>query len=232
MTIYIVDERGKKIKNGEVPLINDGTYGNYKQFLKLIEMYLVSLGIAQAKQILLIADGADWIWQHIPPLLNQLGCQKITHYLLDFYHATEHLQSFADAAFNNEEERIIWFKSARSDLKKGKIISLIEQMKQQRKLLRGSKRQLSTSQINFFDKRVSKALFNYDKIAQLKLPIGSGAIESLIRQAVNLRLKGNGKFWLKSNAEIVLHARCQWLSGNWNHFTNSILTNRIYPETS
>ena len=53
--------------------------------------------------------------------------------------------------------------------------------------------------------------------------------ESLIRQAVNLRLKGNGKFWLQSNAEIILHARCQWLSGNWNNFTNSILTNRIYP---
>ena len=53
--------------------------------------------------------------------------------------------------------------------------------------------------------------------------------ESLIRQARDLRLKGNGKFWLQSNAEIILHARCQWLSGNWNNFTNSILTNRIYP---
>lgn len=229
MTIYTVDEEGKKNKSGEVPLINDGTYGNYKQFLKILEMYLVNLGITQAKQILLIADGADWIWHHIPPLLNRLGCEEKIHCLLDFYHATEHLQSFADAAFNDEKAKLAWFKMARSDLKKGKINSLIEQMKQQRKLLRGTKRQLSTSQINFFDKRVSKGLFNYDKITQLKLPIGSGAIESLIRQAVNLRLKGNGKFWLKSNAEIVLHARCQWLSGNWDNFTNSILTNRIYP---
>lgn len=84
------------------------------------------------------------------------------------------MQSFAEAAFENEKDRLNWFKTARSDLKKGKIISLIEQMKQQRKLLRGSKRQVSTNQINFFSKRVSKGLFNYDKIAQLKLPIGSG----------------------------------------------------------
>ena len=103
-----------------------------------------------------------------------MGCEEKNHYLLDFYHATEHLQSFADAAFNDEKAKLAWFKMARSDLKKGKIISLIEQMKQQCKSLRGSKRQLSTSQINFFDKRVSKGLFNYDKIAQLKLPIGSG----------------------------------------------------------
>ena len=232
MTIYTVDERGKKIKNGEVPLINDGTYGNYKKFLKILEMYLVSLEISQAKQILLIADGAEWIWQHIPPLLNRLGCEKITHYLLDFYHATEHLQSFADAAFNDDKSRISWFKTARSDLKRGKILPLLEQMKQQRKSIRGSRRKVLTSQIDYFNKRLSKGLFNYEKIAQLNLPIGSGAVESLIRQAVNLRLKGNGKFWLKENAEIILHSRCQWLSGSWNNFTNSILTLRIYPGIS
>ncbi len=247
LTIYTVDERGKKIRNGEFPLINDGTYGNYKNFLKILKMYLLNLGINQAQQILLIADGAEWIWQHIPPLLNQLGCEKITQYLLDFYHATEHLQSFADAAFNNEQARLAWFKTSRSDLKKGKIISLIELMKHHRKSTRGQKREIINSQINYFSKRASKGLFDYDKIRQLNLPIGSGAIESLIRkrpspesnsgacearQAVNLRLKGNGKFWLQQNAEILLHSRCQWLSGSWNNFTNSILTLRIYPAIS
>lgn len=232
LTIYTVDERGKKIKNGEVPLINDGTYGNYKKFLKILEMYLVSLGISQAQQILFIADGAEWIWQHIPPLLNRLGCEKITHYLLDFYHATEHLQRFAEATFNDNKERNTWFKTACSVLKKGKIISLIEQMKQYRKSARGQKREILSSQINYFSKREVKGLLNYDKIVQLKLPIGSGAVESLIRQAVNLRLKGNGKFWLKENAEIILHSRCQWLSNSWDNFTNSILTLRIYPAIS
>ena len=232
LTIYTVDQKGKKIKNGEVPLINDGTYGNYKKFLKILEMYLVSLGIEKAKQILLIADGAEWIWQHIPSLLARLGCEKITHYLLDFYHATEHLQSFAEAAFNDNKDRLSWFKTARSDLKTGKIFSLIESMKQYRKSTRGQKREILTNQINYFSKREAKGLFNYDKISQLKLPIGSGAVESLIRQAVNLRLKGNGKFWLKENAEIILHSRCQWLSGAWNNFTNSILTLRIYPAIS
>ena len=71
LTIYIVDKTGKKIKNGEVPLINDGTYGDYKKLLSILKMYLVSLGINQAQEILLVADGADWIWLHIPPLLNR-----------------------------------------------------------------------------------------------------------------------------------------------------------------
>ena len=133
------------------------------------------------------------------------------------------------AGFKDEKESLAWFKIARSDLKKGQIYSLLEQMKQYRKLVRGSRRQILTKEINYFSKRLSKGLFEYNKIRYLKLPIGSGAVESLIRQAVNLRLKGNGKFWLQQNAEIILPSRCQWLSGNWNNFTDSILTNRIYP---
>ena len=105
-------------------------------------------------------------------------------------------------------------------------------MTQLRKLSRGSRRKIMSNQINYFNKRRDKSLLNYDKIAQLNLPIGSGAVESLIRQARDLRLKGNGKFWLKENAEIILHARCQWLSGAWSDLTNSILTWRIYSATS
>ena len=68
LTIYTVDKEGRKIKNGEIPIINDGTYENYQEFLKILEMYLVSLGINKAKQVLLIADGAEWIGHHIPPI--------------------------------------------------------------------------------------------------------------------------------------------------------------------
>ncbi len=98
LTIYAVDEKGKKIKSHEVTITNDGTFGNSKELLVLLEMYLVHLGIKEAKEILFIADGADWMWKDIPVLLNKLGCDpKITYYLQDFYHVTEHLASFAEA---------------------------------------------------------------------------------------------------------------------------------------
>ncbi len=65
----------------------------------------------------------------------------------------------------------------------------------------------------------------------MKLPIGSGAVESLIRQVVNLRLKGTGKFWLLNHAFIMLHARCQWAAGTWAwaNFCDSILTAMLIP---
>jgi hypothetical protein len=60
-TIYVVDEQGKKINSSEIPITNDGTYEGYKALLEILEADLVDLGISQAKQVLLIGDGAEWI---------------------------------------------------------------------------------------------------------------------------------------------------------------------------
>ena len=223
LTIYTVSEKGKKIKTGELPISNDGTYGNFQDFLEILEMHLVSLGICQAKQVLLLADGAEWIWNHIPPLLKRLNCPT-PEQLLDFYHVTEHLQDFADAAFSQDKERKSWFNQARSELKRGQIAKLLESMTNLRKQSRGQRRQIMTAQINYLNKGFEKGRLNYAQVAKNNLPIGSGAVESLIRQVVNLRLKGNGKFWLRRHAEIMLHARCQWVAGNWKNFCENILT--------
>lgn len=49
LTIYTVDADGKKIRTSALPITNDGTYLDYEEFLKILEMYLISLGISQAK---------------------------------------------------------------------------------------------------------------------------------------------------------------------------------------
>jgi len=71
LTIYVVDEQGKRVNTTELPVTNDGTFGLVDPFMELLEMHLVRLGINQAKQVLLLADGAEWIWLRIPPLLKR-----------------------------------------------------------------------------------------------------------------------------------------------------------------
>ena len=46
--------------------------------------------------------------------------------------------------------------------------------------------------------------------------MGSGAIESSIRRVINLRLKGNGIFWLEENAEAVLALRAAVVYERWD----------------
>jgi hypothetical protein len=48
---------------------------------------------------------------------------------------------------------------------------------------------------NYILKAYRRRLLKYNEVASRKLPLGSGAVESLIRQVVNLRMKGNSKFF-------------------------------------
>ena len=230
LTIYVVDAQGKRVTTAELPVTNDGTFGLVDPFMELLEMHLLRLGINQAKQVLLLADGAEWIWLRIPPLLKRLGCppESILE-LLDFYHTAEHLQQFAAVAFTEPKVAQTWFKQARSEMKRGRIGNLIDRMQAMVEKASGDRQQTLAGQLAYFTKGQQQGRLNYSQVAARRLPIGSGAIESLIRQVVNLRLKGTGKFWLQENAEIMLHARCQWAAGTWSTFCDSILTAMLYP---
>jgi len=58
----------------------------------------------------------------------------------------------------------------------------------------------------------------YLRFKRRGLPIGSGAAESAIRRVINLRLKGNAKFWLAENAEAMLMMRCYLKTGRFEDF--------------
>ena len=191
--------------------------------MALLEVYLVKLGIVHAAQVLIVADGALWIWQRLPSLLQRLGLPKERVIeLIDFYHATQHLLQFAEEAFANKSVQRQWFKRARSQLKHKPFSLLLakmyEQVEQQQSK---SKQKKLKAHLAYFSAQPQR--FAYAQVRAMKLPIGSGAIESLIRQVVNLRLKGTGKFWLANHAEVVLHGRCQWAAGQWQQFSQSVL---------
>ncbi len=68
---------------------------------------------------------------------------------------------------------------------------------------------------------------SYDRIAQMGLPIGSGAMESAIRRVVNLRLKGASIFWHHKAAEGVLLLRCLFKAGRWEMLKNLTFSKRL-----
>jgi hypothetical protein len=226
-TLYAMDDEGKRINTIEIPITNDGTFGGVEVFMTLLEMYLIKLGVIHANQVLLVADGAIWIWQRIPALLKRLGLkpEQIIE-VIDFYHAAEKLCEFSQLVFSNDKQAKEWFKKARSSMKNKSSIEIIKEMqKLVNDISNKKKKAAAESALPYFVDQPQR--FAYREVQAMKLPIGSGAIESLIRQVVNLRLKGNGKFWLPENAELILHGRCQWAAGQWKQFSRSILTSGI-----
>mgnify|MGYP001814665876 CR=1 FL=1 len=230
LAIYVIDEEGRKVVRTDVPLVHDGTLLGLEKFLELLRFYLHELGIAHAEEVILIGDGAPWIWLNVPPLLKELGCSpEHICQILDYYHASQHLYELADALFGTKSQAQGWACKWSKRLKRGSARTLLIEIRDH--LSRNDCKDIEEAkkQYKYFKNHQEKGRLAYAHFKTHKLPIGSGVVESLIRQVVNLRLKGSGKFWLLETVEAFLHARCQWSAHLWTSFCDTVITSGLAP---
>jgi hypothetical protein len=221
LIIYVVDGEGKR-EASFAPVI-DATLRGPDAVFALLRTYLQRLGITQADQVLFIADGAPWIWNRVPLLVKALGlAAHQVHELLDFYHAVEHLgQVAAQRKDWSAKARSRWRNQQRRALLRGQVEQVIAAV---RAICRGRNSKAIRTHRDYFIKNQSRMA--YAKLKAMKLPIGSGAIESTVRRVVNLRLKGASIFWCRESAEAILLLRSYYKAGRWNmlkHMASSYL---------
>lgn len=193
---------------------------------QLLHAYLSQLNLSQADQILFLADGAPWIWNRVPDLVKRLGVQpEQVQQLIDFYHAVEHLGKVAALRKNwSSKQRASWVRKPRKFLLQGRVDEVVCAVQA---ICRGrNSKEIRTQRNYFFVKNMTRMA--YDQMRALKMPIGSGCVESAIRRVINLRLKGPCTFWRKENAEAILLLRCYWKAGRWNLLKT--LANSFTPE--
>jgi hypothetical protein len=134
------------------------------------------------------------------------------HALLDFYHAVQHLGQVAALRKDwSAKARTRWRTQQRHLLLRGEVEQVIAALQG---LCRGRHSKAIRTQRDYFIK--NKSRMAYAKLIAMKLPIGSGAIESTVRRVVNLRLKGPSLFWCRANAEAILLLRSYYKAGRWN----------------
>jgi len=221
LIIYVVDEKGQMDR--DFLAVIDGTLDGPDAIFKLMEFYLRELKIATADKILFVADGARWIWNRVGALLRRLGIEpEQINELVDFYHAVEHLGKIAALRRSwSVQERQAWIARQRRRLLKGKVDEVQAAINAQC----GSRPSKALKrERDYFKRNIGRGRMDYARIAALKMPIGSGAIESAIRRVVNLRLKGPSIYWHKKSAEAVLLLRSYYKAGRWNHLEGQVLT--------
>ena len=212
-TIYLIDEQGDIIK--KVPPFVDGTTGKLKQFLELLRHYLTCLGIEEACQVVIVGDGAPWIWERIPNLLKQTGVdsQKITQ-IIDWTHAKQNLNKAFETLSKKKIEKID-FNHFKDLLFSGKVKKIVDEVKSLLKVRATSK--IIKKLKSYFVSNESR--MQYATNREKNLPIGSGVIESAIRRVINMRVKSPGSFWKLDFAETVIYLRAQLLYGRWENLT-------------
>lgn len=209
--IYMANEDGRQDK--VFPPIIDGTLDGPDDTFSMLAYYLKKLDIVTADKVLFVADGALWIWERAKKILLSVGLRlEQVFELIDFYHAVEHLNHFAKLKKKwSTAGREKWVKKMRKILLNGNIDDVINVLKTETK---GSKNSDLRKERQYFIKNRDRML--YKQIAELNLPIGSGAIESSIRRVVNLRLKGPCIYWNEDTANEMLMLRSFYKSGRWN----------------
>ena len=88
--IYTMDHQGNKERKGDV--FYDGTLQSAAYLFTLLKLRLKQLGIAHARVLVIIGDGASWIWNGVPDLLTALGLEALRVVeIVDWAHAVEKL---------------------------------------------------------------------------------------------------------------------------------------------
>lgn len=64
---------------------------------------------------------------------------------------------------------------------------------------------------------------NYAACDEMKLPVGSGQMESAVRRVVNLRFKAPGSFWNEQNVEQLMHLRAYFKAGRWDELMRRVI---------
>src|SRR5215475_9593088 len=112
--IYTVDDQGNKERTGAV--FYDGTLQSATVLLTLLKLRLKQLGIHQARLLIIIGDGASWIWNGISALQRDLALPCRVVEIVDWGHAAGKLMPPAKVGLPERQQQP-WYKRMRTFLK-------------------------------------------------------------------------------------------------------------------
>ena len=165
-------------------------------------------GLAAADKVLVIADGALWIWNLTGDRFGQ------AHQRLDYYHASQHLWAVAHALHPEDQAAArAWIKPLLKKLKAGRAASLLNDLRTLAKRLRRKKRQAVESELNYLESHRER--MDYAAARRAGEPQGSGAMESTCRQ-YQCRFKRPGQFWSCVGDEGLMCLETFWRNRRWH----------------
>ena len=174
-------------------------------------------GIAKARVIVFLGDGAVWVWKLARINFPTAVC------ILDYYHACEHLTLLTQALYGEgsplAKQR---YRQWRKALLKDKLPQILAQASTDLPA-RGQNRTLAKTQLAYFGR--NQARMRYQTFRQAGYFIGSGVVEAGCKIVVGQRLKHSGMLWSRKGASALLTVRCALLSGwfesFWKHHSNA-----------
>jgi Uncharacterised protein family (UPF0236) len=162
-------------------------------------------GLAVLRDVLVLGDGARWIWTLAAEHFGE------RRELVDFYHASEHLWKIARLLHGEGTPAAQAWAAARCHELRHEGIEPVRAALRAARAPGAENRAPLRRERRYFYTNAARMAYPDAKAAGL--PIGSGAVESLARHLVQLRLKRPGARWSPAGAQAILTLRAHLQSG-------------------
>jgi hypothetical protein len=169
------------------------------------------LGVQRAQQVVVLADGAKWIWRVAEEQFP--GAVQI----VDEYHARQHVWDVARTAFASQpSQRDAWAKTVIEKLTEGQIEAVISAIERLPPLALepGKSRSLPESEAEYF--RTNTERMRYPLFRAQGMHLGSGIAEAACKTVVSTRAKRSGMRWTPEGLDAILALRTAVLNGSFD----------------
>jgi hypothetical protein len=203
------DEEGYAIRDPDSTTYT-GAIETAEEFGKRIYREAWNRGWSRAEKKVVIADGAEWIWnltdQHFPGAIQ----------IVDLYHAREHLWGIARKLYPNQEaEQRRWMMIHQNLLDDGKIEDLVHALRSIDSPSPELAEKIRT-EADYFERNAKR--MRYPEFRRQHLFVGSGVIEAGCKTVIGSRCKQSGMFWTVRGANAILALRCCQFNGRFEDY--------------
>jgi len=206
-TLSFYDAEGERLATRRMARMPEANKKTLKQQLTRELQHV----LAQRPEIVVVAvaDGAANNWEY----LHSLPCD---HYVVDFYHAAEHLKRALDVCMGASaiatRSKFEQLRRTLRDEVSG-VDMVIHALKKLKPKPRGDHRDYRTG-IAYFERHRKR--MRYARLGRKHLPIGSGVIEGTCKSLASDRLKRAGMRWDAAGGQAVLNLRAWAQSGRFD----------------
>lgn len=205
---------GKKarVENEESLKLVEHSYramlGTKETFEAGLRAELVRRRVRDAAEITSVNDGAEWIWDLIRRYLPEKRVE-----VLDWSHAVQNVAKAATAAYGEgSPEGQAWLAERKAELWEGRVaavgVALIQLPR------RCGERGRAIRNVQGYIIQHARRMDYADFRAEGR-PIGSGTVESGVKNVVQWRMKRGGQSWSSEGAQRMLAALGELHSGRW-----------------
>jgi hypothetical protein len=170
-------------------------------------------GLGEAKQVVILGDGAPWIWK--------LVCEQFPGavQIVDLYHAQQHVWEVAHAVFGySSPQASTWAQHAGTLLVHGQIEELVTAIAALPQIPPepNESRSVPEKAVDYFT--INAQRMRYPSFRAQGMHVGSGIVEAACKTVVSTRLKRAGMRWTPEGLDAILPLRTSLLNGTYDDF--------------